>query len=66
MLDRGEQCLAFGNQQTQILGPFSGFLERCNLLGGVTGARILGDLEQDSHTHGIPRVMGKGQQSDFP
>jgi hypothetical protein len=42
VLDRGEQGLAFGHQQTQILGPFSGFLERRDLLSGAAGTRIVG------------------------
>ena len=60
MLDRSEQRLAIGNQQTQILGPFSGFLERRDLLGGASGAGIVGDLEQNSHAHDTPRMMDEG------
>src|SRR5215469_9265330 len=66
MLDRGEQGLAFGHQQTQILRLFSGFLEHRDFLGRAVGARIVGDLEQNSHTHDTPQMMNEEQKSGFP
>lgn len=53
-LNGGEQRLALGDQQTEVLQPFRPLLERSGLLGRPGAAVVSSDLEQDADAHDEP------------
>ena len=65
LLDRGQQCLALGDRQAEILRPLRHASRTRDLLGLAGGAVIAGDLKQDPDAHGAPPLLDR-RQASFP